>query len=249
MTRIDLNSDLGESFGRYTIGNDDQVLDLITAANVACGFHAGDPNVMAQTVALAEAKGVAIGAHPGFPDLGGFGRRKLDMAPAEVKNMVTYQVSALMGFTKDHRLHHVKPHDALYNAAAKDLELARAICEGVARVDDQLPLYGLAGSQLLVAAKEVGLPAYSEVFADRGYQADGSLVPRSQPNAVLTDPLAVAERALSMVQTQSVTAVTGETVPLKIDTICVHGDNQAALALVDQLRQTFTANGITIQAC
>lgn len=115
MTRIDLNSDLGESFGRYTIGNDDQVLDLITAANVACGFHAGDPNVMAQTVALAEAKGVAIGAHPGFPDLGGFGRRKLDMAPAEVKNMVTYQVSALMGFTKGHRLHHVKPHGALYN--------------------------------------------------------------------------------------------------------------------------------------
>ena len=249
MTRIDLNSDLGESFGRYTIGNDDQVLDLITAANVACGFHAGDPNVMAQTVALAEAKGVAIGAHPGFPDLGGFGRRKLDMAPAEVKNMVTYQVSALMGFTKDHRLHHVKPHGALYNVAAKDLALARAICEGVAQVDDQLPLYGLAGSQLLVAAKEVGLPAYSEVFADRGYQADGSLVPRSQPNAVLTDPLAVAERALSMVQTQSVTAVTGETVPLKVDTICVHGDNQAALALVDQLRQTFTANGITIQAC
>lgn len=249
MTRIDLNSDLGESFGRYTIGNDDQVLDLITAANVACGFHAGDPNVMAQTVALAEAKGVAIGAHPGFPDLGGFGRRKLDMAPAEAKNMVTYQVSALMGFTKDHRLHHVKPHGALYNVAAKDLALARAICEGVAQVDDQLPLYGLAGSQLLVAAKEVGLPAYSEVFADRGYQADGSLVPRSQPNAVLTDPLAVAERALSMVQTQSVTAVTGETVPLKVDTICVHGDNQAALALVDQLRQTFTANGITIQAC
>lgn len=162
---------------------------------------------------------------------------------------MTYQVSALMGFTKGHRLHHVKPHGALYNAAAKDLELARAICEGVARVDDQLPLYGLAGSQLLVAAKEVGLPAYSEVFADRGYQADGSLVPRSQPNAVLTDPLAVAERALSMVQTQSVTAVTGETVPLKIDTICVHGDNQAALALVDQLRQTFTANGITIQSC
>ncbi|QWQ33427.1 LamB/YcsF family protein [Limosilactobacillus fermentum] len=249
MTRIDLNSDLGESFGRYTIGNDDQVLDLITAANVACGFHAGDPDVMAQTVALAEAKGVAIGAHPGFPDLGGFGRRKLDMAPAEVKNMVTYQVSALMGFTKDQRLHHVKPHGALYNAAAKDLALARAICEGVAQVDDQLPLYGLAGSQLLEAAKEVGLPAYSEVFADRGYQADGSLVPRSQPNAVLTDPLAVAERALSMVQTQSVTAVTGETVPLKVDTICVHGDNQAALALVDQLRQTFTANGITIQAC
>lgn len=249
MTRIDLNSDLGESFGRYTIGNDDQVLDLITAANVACGFHAGDPDVMAQTVALAEAKGVAIGAHPGFPDLGGFGRRKLDMAPAEVKNMVTYQVSALMGFTKDHRLHHVKPHGALYNAVAKDLALARAICEGVAQVDDQLPLYGLAGSQLLEAAKEVGLPAYSEVFADRGYQADGSLVPRSQPNAVLTDPLAVAERALSMVQTQSVTAVTGETVPLKVDTICVHGDNQAALALVDQLRQTFTANGITIQAC
>ena len=249
MTRIDLNSDLGESFGRYTIGNDDQVLDLITAANVACGFHAGDPDVMAQTVALAEAKGVAIGAHPGFPDLGGFGRRKLDMTLAEVKNMVTYQVSALMGFTKDHRLHHVKPNGALYNAAAKDLALARAICEGVAQVDDQLPLYGLAGSQLLEAAREVGLPAYSEVFADRGYQADGSLVPRSQPNAVLTDPLAVAERALSMVQTQSVTAVTGETVPLKVDTICVHGDNQAALALVDQLRKTFTANGITIQAC
>lgn len=146
MVAIDLNSDLGESFGRYTVGNDEAVMGLITSANVACGVHAGDPDVMAQTVAVAAQRGVAIGAHPGFPDRQGFGRRYLAMAPLEVEHLVTYQVAALAGFTKGHRLHHVKPHGALYNAAAKDYDLALAICRGVKQFDPGLPLYGLAGS-------------------------------------------------------------------------------------------------------
>lgn len=248
MVAIDLNSDLGESFGRYTVGNDEAVMGLITSANVACGVHAGDPDVMAQTVAVAAQRGVAIGAHPGFPDRQGFGRRYLAMSPLEVEHLVTYQVAALAGFTKGHRLHHVKPHGALYNAAAKDYDLALAICRGVKQFDPGLPLYGLAGSALLQAAAEVGLPARAEVFADRAYQADGSLVPRSQAGAVLTDAQQVAARAVAMVENQAVTAITGETVPLQVDTICVHGDNEAALALVKELRAAMLAQGIEISA-
>ena len=238
MVAIDLNSDLGESFGRYTVGNDEAVMGLITSANVACGVHAGDPDVMAQTVAVAAQRGVAIGAHPGFPDRQGFGRRYLAMDPLEVEHLVTYQVAALAGFTKGHRLHHVKPHGALYNAAAKDYDLALAICRGVKQFDPGLPLYGLAGSALLQAAAEVGLPA----------QADGSLVPRGQAGAVLTDAQQVAARAVAMVENQAVTAITGETVPLQVDTICVHGDNEAALALVKELRAAMLAQGIEISA-
>ena len=249
MLTVDLNSDLGESFGHYTIGNDEKLLPLITSANIACGFHAGDPQVMAKTVAIAEKNGVQIGAHPGYPDLNGFGRRYLAMAPRDVSNIITYQVAALAGFTSGHHLHHVKPHGALYNAAGKDYELALAICKGIQRVDPQLPIYGLAGSNLIKAANKVGLPARSEAFADRAYQADGSLVPRSQAGAVLTDPAEVAQRAVSMINEQAVTAITGETVPLKVDSLCVHGDNEAALLIVKQLRKTLTKNGIELAAC
>ena len=249
MLTVDLNSDLGESFGHYTIGNDANVLPLITSANVACGFHAGDPSVMAKTVAIAESNGVAVGAHPGYPDLNGFGRRRMAMDPNDVTNMITYQVGALAAFTKGHHLHHVKPHGALYNAAGKDLDLAVAICKGIKRVDPELPIYGLSGSNLIKAAEQVGIPSRSEAFADRAYQADGSLVPRSQKGAVLTDPTEVAQRAVHMIKDQAVTAITGEKVPLKVDSLCVHGDNEAALAIVKELRKTLKANGIAIAAC
>ncbi|WP_283583225.1 LamB/YcsF family protein [Limosilactobacillus difficilis] len=249
MLTVDLNSDLGESFGRYTIGNDEQVLPLITSANVACGFHAGDPSVMAKTVAIAQENQVAVGAHPGYPDLNGFGRRKMAMDPDDVTNMITYQVGALAAFTAGHRLHHVKPHGALYNAAGKDLALAIAICKGIKRVDAQLPIYGLSGSNLIKAAAEVGIPSRSEAFADRAYQADGSLVPRSQAGAVLTDPQEVAERAVRMIKDQAVTAITGEKVALKVDSLCVHGDNAAALAIVKELRKTLKADSIALRAC
>lgn len=248
MVMIDLNSDLGESYGRYQLGNDQKLMKLITSANVACGFHAGDPDVIAETVAIANQRGVAIGAHPGYPDRQGFGRRYMAMNPNEVEHLVTYQIAALAGFTKGHHLHHVKPHGALYNAAAKDSELALAICRGIQKFDPCLPLYGLAGSELIEAANQIGLPARSEVFADRAYQADGSLVPRSQPGAVLTDPEEVAKRAVGMVENQAVTAITGETVNLKVDTICVHGDNAAALALTKQLRLALAEHGIEITA-
>ncbi|WP_367342632.1 LamB/YcsF family protein [Limosilactobacillus sp.] len=249
MLTVDLNSDLGESFGHYKIGNDANVLPLITSANVACGFHAGDPSVMAKTVAIAQDNGVAVGAHPGYPDLNGFGRRRMAMDPDDVTNMITYQVGALAAFTNNHRLHHVKPHGALYNAAGKDLNLAVAICKGIKRVDPDLPIYGLSGSNLIKAAEQVGIPSRSEAFADRAYQADGSLVPRSQKGAVLTDPAEVAQRAVHMIKDQAVTAITGEKVPLKVDSLCVHGDNEAALAIVKELRKTLKANGIALAAC
>lgn len=248
MITVDFNSDLGESFGNYTIGDDAMVLPMITSANVACGFHAGDPDVMAKTVTLAQQNQVAVGAHPGYPDLAGFGRRKMTMSHQEVADMVTYQVAALQGFLPDHHLHHVKPHGALYNAAAKDLELALAICEGIKRVDPSVPLYGLANSELIRAGQRSGLPVRSEVFADRAYQADGSLVPRSQMGAVLTDPQQVAQRALTMVTTGTVTAITGETVKIVVDTICVHGDNAAARQLVTTMRAVFNDAGINIHA-
>ncbi|UQS86594.1 LamB/YcsF family protein [Nicoliella spurrieriana] len=246
MVSIDLNSDIGESYGRYHLGNDAEIISLVSSCNIACGFHAGDPNVMAKTVQLAEKAGVGIGAHPGFPDLNGFGRRYIQMDAESVTDMVTYQVAALAGFTKGHRLHHVKPHGALYNAAGKDINLARAICKGIQNVDSHLLVYGLSNSQLVLAAQEFGLPVVSEVFADRNYQADGTLVPRSQPNAVISDPELIAKRTVEMIKNHSVTAITGETVSLQVDSICVHGDNQKALAIVRRLVDQLKLDSITI---
>lgn len=245
--KIDLNSDLGESFGRYQLGKDSEVIKLVTSVNVACGFHASDPDVMAQTVAAAQAAGVGVGAHPGYPDLQGFGRRQMKLTPLEVKHLVMYQIGALQAFTKDHKLHHVKPHGALYNMAAKDHALALAICQGIQQVDPQLPIYGLAGSELIKAAQEISLPYAQEVFGDRNYLADDSLVPRSQANAVITDPPKVAAHVLEMVKTHAVTAIDGTKVKLQADSVCVHGDNQAALAIVAYLRKALTQAKITLQ--
>lgn len=245
--KIDLNSDLGESFGRYQLGNDSQVIQLVTSVNVACGFHAGDPDVMARTVVTAQKAGVGIGAHPGFPDLQGFGRRKMQLSPLEVQHLVTYQVGALQAFTSKHRLHHVKPHGALYNLAASDHQLAVAICRGIQQVDPQLPLYGLAGSELIKAAAEVDLPVAQEVFGDRNYLPDGRLVPRSQSDAVITDPKLIAQRVVQMVKKHSITAIDGSEIKIEPDTVCVHGDNQQALAIVKELRQTLTQAEIDLR--
>ncbi len=247
MVKIDLNSDLGESYGRYHLGKDEEIIPLISSANIACGFHAGDPDVIDQTVALAEKAHVGIGAHPSFPDLNGFGRRKMDIPLEQISHLVTYQIAALAGFTSDHKLHHVKPHGALYNAACKDIHLAEAIVRGIKRFDPKLPIYGLANSSLIDAAKELDLPFAQEAFADRNYQANGNLVSRSKANAVLTDPEEIAKRAVHMIKTQSVIAVDGSHVPLKIDSLCVHGDNGAALKIVRKLVETFKSIQIEVK--
>lgn len=206
MKKVDLNSDLGESFGAYTIGLDEEVIAQISSANIACGYHAGDPMVMAQTVASAKEAGVAVGAHPGFPDLMGFGRRNMVCSPKEIKAYIQYQMGALLAFTKAQGipLQHVKPHGALYNMAGKDMDMAMAIAEGIAEVDSSVILLGLAGSAMLEAGKKVGLPVACEVFADRAYQKDGSLVPRGQEGAVIHDTELAISRTVAMVDRKSV---------------------------------------------
>lgn len=248
MPNIDLNCDLGESFGAYTIGLDEQVLPHLSSANVACGFHASDPVVMAKTVALCKAAGVAVGAHPGFPDLQGFGRRNMTVSPKEVKAMVQYQIGALQAFCTANGLvmQHVKPHGALYNMAGKDEALAMAICEGILEVDKNLILMGLSGSKLLTAAEKTGLKAASEVFADRAYQEDGSLVPRGTPGAMIEDEDEAVARVIRMAKDGVVTANTGVDIPLKADSVCVHGDSPKALAFVRKIRAGLEAAGIEI---
>ena len=240
MYKVDLNSDLGESFGNYTIGLDSEVIAHISSANVACGYHAGDPLVMDKTVKAAKAAGVAVGAHPGYPDLMGFGRRKMAATPKEVKAYIQYQVGALMAFCEANgiSLQHVKPHGAMYNTAAKDPELARAIAEGIYEVDRDIILLGLANSCLISEAEKVGLRTASEVFADRAYQADGSLVPHDKDEAI--------RRTVRMVKEGRVTAITGEEVPLKADSICVHGDNPSAVEFVKNIRAALEADGVQI---
>ena len=248
MYKVDLNSDLGESFGAYTIGLDEQVIAHISSANIACGYHAGDPLVMDKTVAAAKAAGIAIGAHPGYPDPIGFGRRNMTCSPAEVKAYVKYQLGALMAFAAAHgmKMQHCKPHGALYNMAGKDVALARAIAEAIAEVDSSIILLALAGSQMIKAGEEAGLRVASEVFADRAYQADGSLVPRKQPGAVIHDTDEAIARTIRMVKEGKVTAITGEDVPLKADSICVHGDNPSAVEFVRNIRARLEAEGVTI---
>lgn len=248
MYKVDLNSDLGESFGAYTIGMDSEVLKYISSANVACGFHAGDPMVMEKTVALAKANGVAVGAHPGYPDLIGFGRRNMTISPAEAKAYTKYQVGAMLAFTKAQgiKLQHCKPHGAFYNNAAVNMELAVAICEGVYEVDPDIILLGLAGSKHLEAAKEVGLRYASEVFADRAYMEDGTLVPRKMPGAVIHDTDVTIARVLKMVKEGCVESITGKIIPIKADSICVHGDNPKAIEFVNTIRSTLQAEGVEI---
>ena len=248
--KIDLNCDLGESFGNYKIGMDEEVIKFISSANIACGFHASDPLVMEKTVALAKENGVQVGAHPGFPDLAGFGRRNMNVSTAELKAMVMYQVGALAAFCKarDIKMNHVKPHGAMYNMAAKDIKLALAIAEGIAQVDDSLILLGLSGSQLLKAAQEVGLKSAAEVFADRAYEEDGSLVARTKPGAVIADENEVIERVIKMIKLGKVQTITGKEIEIKPDSICVHGDNPKALNFVKLIRQRLTQENIKIEA-
>lgn len=250
MPSIDLNCDLGESFGAYTIGMDSAVIPYITSANVACGYHAGDPLVMQKTVAACKASGVHIGAHPGYPDLMGFGRRNITATPAEIKAYVQYQVGALSAFcaAAGVPLCHVKPHGAMYNMAAKDGALARAICEGILEVNPALTLLALSGSAMVRAARELGLGVKSEVFADRGYQADGTLVPRGRPGAMITDEDEAIARVIRMAKEGIVRSVDGMDVPLVADSVCVHGDGEKALAFVRRIRAALTDAGIEVRA-
>ena len=246
---VDLNSDLGESFGAYQMGCDDLVIPMITSANVACGWHAGDPLVMAKTIALCQEARVAVGAHPGFPDLMGFGRRTMAVSPAEAKAYITYQLGALDAFCKSAglKLQHVKPHGAMYNQAGKDYDLALAICEAIKAYNDELIVMALSGGALIRAAEDVGLRAASEVFADRAYEEDGSLVNRRKPGAMITDEEEAIARVVRMIKEQKVTAITGRDIPLKADSVCVHGDGPKALAFVTRIRETLTEEGIQIR--
>jgi 5-oxoprolinase (ATP-hydrolysing) subunit A len=246
MYKIDLNSDLGESFGAYTIGNDSAVLPLITSSNIACGFHASDPVVMEKTVAAAVKAGAAPGAHPGFPDLMGFGRREMSITPAEAKSYIVYQVGALSAFVKaaGGKLQHVKPHGAFYNMAAKDYDLAKGICEGIVAVDKSLILLALSGSQMLRAASDCGLRTACEVFADRAYEEDGTLVSRKKPGAMITDEDEAVCRVVRMIEEGKVTSISGKDIPVHADSVCVHGDNEKALIFIQKLRGAFSSAGI-----
>ncbi len=248
MVKIDLNSDLGESFGLYTIGNDKEVLKYVSSANIACGMHAGDPFVMHKTVRLALEQGVAVGAHPGFMDLNGFGRRNIIMKPEEIYDLIVYQVGALAAFVKAEggMLQHVKPHGALYNMAAKDKAMAEAIARAVHDVDPSLVLFGLAGSRLVEAGQAAGLATASEVFADRTYQDDGSLTPRTQAGAMITDDDAAIRQVLKMIRTGSVCALSGKDVPVQADTVCIHGDSLKALAFAKRIREVLQQEDIDV---
>jgi UPF0271 protein len=247
---VDLNCDLGESFGAYTLGMDRDILPYITSANVACGWHAGDPMVMFSTVRDVAAHKIKLGAHPGYPDLMGFGRRPMKLTTKEVKAYIIYQLGALEGFARIHgtTLHHVKPHGAMYNSAALDPVLAKAIVEAIRDYNPNLVLLGLAGSEMIRAAETAGIRAVNEVFADRAYQANGTLVPRTDPRSMIHDPRLAAERVVRMVKEGKVTAITGEDIQLKADSVCVHGDNPEALTMVRTLRQTIENAGITLKA-
>jgi UPF0271 protein len=243
---MDLNCDMGESFGAYSIGNDAALMPLITSANIACGFHAGDPRVMALAAYLAREHHVAIGAHPGFNDLVGFGRRNLDATPDEIENDVLYQIGALAAFAK---LSHVKAHGALYNRAAENPTIARAIARAVARFDPNLVLVGLATSNAMAdAARESGLHFAREGFCDRAYNRDGTLRSRREAGAVIADPARAAQQALQIAREKSVTTPEGATIPLEADTLCIHGDNPHAVEIARAVREGLERNNVAVTA-
>ena len=248
--RIDLNSDLGESFGPWPMGQDAALMDSISSANVACGFHAGDPGTMRATIAMAGEKGVAIGAHPGFPDLVGFGRRKMNASPAEVQDFVLYQVAAIAGMAaaQGTTLQHVKAHCALYNMACRDRALADSIAKAVASLDRSLILFGLPDSELLRAGEAAGLRVAAEVFADRAYEPDGALTPRSRPGSVIHDTATVVARAIRMVRNKEVVAVDGSVIKLQADTICLHGDTPGAADHARAVRRGLEDAGVEIRS-
>jgi UPF0271 protein len=247
--QIDINCDLGESYGAFKIGNDEKIMPHITSANIACGFHAGDPMIMAQTVNLAKKHGVAVGAHPGYPDLLGFGRREMHLTIEEIRNYTIYQVSVLQGFAKiaGLNLQHVKPHGALYNTAVKDEETSRGIVDAVKALDKSLIIFAPPKSLLAKIATDAGLRVAYEFFADRAYNADGSLVSRKQPNSIITEPSLVLERTIKVLREGKVSAFNGETVTLgKVHTICVHGDTPTAIKLTEVLKKELVKSGIEV---
>ncbi|MFD1032773.1 LamB/YcsF family protein [Metaplanococcus flavidus] len=245
--KVDLNCDMGESYGVYKLGQDEEILNYVSSANIACGFHAGDPATMRKTVRMALEKDVAIGAHPGFQDLQGFGRRNLQLTAIEIYELVVYQIGALNAFVKAEGglLQHVKAHGALYNMAAKDAVYAEAIAEAVYDVNPALILFGLAGSELITAGNDIGLRTASEVFSDRNYEADGTLTPRSEPNALITDADAAIARVVRMVKENKVHTAQGTEVELKADTICIHGDGVNALAFAEKISKSLKDADIT----
>ena len=246
---VDLNCDLGESFGAYKIGKDEDIIPLISSANVACGAHAGDPDVMAKTADICKSSSVYMGAHPGIFDLMGFGRRSMAVSPEEAKNLIIYQVGALDAFAKSRgiSLQHVKPHGALYNMAAKDKNLARAIAEGIYSYNPDLILLGLSGSEMINAAREIGLPYAAEVFADRAYEDDGTLVARSKPGAMIKDENEAVRRVIRMIKEHKVTSISGKEIEISPASVCVHGDSEKALLFVRKIRDALFSEKIEIK--
>ena len=249
MKKIDLNCDMGESFGSWIIGNDEAIMPFISSANIACGFHAGDASVMKKTCELVLQHHVAIGAHVGFPDLQGFGRRNMGLSTEEVYDICLYQIGALYGILKSvgGTLYHVKPHGALYNMAAKNKELAAAIAKSVYDFDKSLVLYGLSGSYLITEAQQIGLSTASEVFADRTYQDDGSLTPRTMPNSLIKDETMAIEQVLEMINKKEVISINQKQVAIKAETVCIHGDGAFAAQFVLMLNKSLKQHGIVIQ--
>ncbi|KGN31502.1 hypothetical protein N802_03805 [Knoellia sinensis KCTC 19936] len=245
---VDLNSDLGEGFGRWTLGDDDAMLELVTSANVACGFHAGDPSILRRVCAQAAERGVAIGAQVGYRDLAGFGRRHIDVDPAELVDEVIYQIGALDGIARveGSRVTYVKPHGALYNDAASNPATADAVAEAIALYDRTLPLVGLAGSELVAAATRSGLTPVAEAFADRAYTPEGLLVSRRLEGAVLHDPETIAARCVRLATSGTVEAITGSTISVAAQSICVHGDTPGAVAIAEAVRVALVGAGVTI---
>lgn len=247
---VDLNSDMGEGFGDWKMGDDAALLDIVSSANVACGFHAGDPQIMSRTFALAAERQVNVGAHPGFPDLWGFGRRVLPFTPAEIERIVAYQIGAAQALSAHagNPIRYVKPHGALGNLTPTHPEITQAICRAIKAVDDSLWFMTFANSKAAEVAQDMGLRVCHEIFADRAYADDGQLVPRSQPGAVIKDPQQAAERVLRMVAQGMIECQSGKRIEgVRIDTICIHGDTPTALAMARHLRQSLEAAGVSIR--
>ncbi len=249
MLTIDLNCDMGESFGAWEMGSDAALMDFVSSVNIACGFHAGDASTIRKTVEMAIEKGVAVGAHPSFPDLQGFGRREMKMSATEIFDLVLYQIAAVKGICESlgSKLHHVKPHGALYNQAAKNKYSAAAIAGAVKAIDKNLILYGLSGSFLIAEAEKINLRTASEVFADRTYQPDGNITPRNLPNALITDAETAVLQVLQMISEKTVTTTNGEKFSLKAETVCIHGDGAHALEFARTINAKLKEQGVNIK--
>jgi len=248
MRYVDLNSDIGEGFGNYDTGLDEEIITCISSANIACGFHAGDPVIMDRTVSKCVVANVSIGAHPGYPDLAGFGRRNMEMSEEEITSCIKYQLGALIAYGKTYnaRVSHLKPHGAMYNMAAVDYKIAKAISMAIYEVDKEIILVGLANSQLIKAGKDMGLRVAREIFADRAYNDNGTLVSRKVEGAVISDEGLAMDRLVKMLKTGRVTSINGREVEVEADTICVHGDNPKAVEFVRQIRKRLEIEGIAV---